>query len=70
MTEIQKICMLGDNNNNNNNDRPYFIDNILTIKILFTINSLKKTILSKHYLQFLSFKKIPLSFDWEKKSFH
>ena len=33
------------------------IDNILTIKILFTINSLKKTISSKHYLQFLSLKK-------------
>ena len=33
----------------------YFIDNILTIKILFTINSLlKKTISLKHYLQFLS----------------
>ena len=39
------------------------IDNILTIKILFTINSLwKKTISSKHYLQFLSLKKA-LSFD-------
>ena len=34
------------------------IDNVLTIKILFTINSLwKKTISSKHYLQFLSLKK-------------
>ena len=42
---------------------------MLTIKILFTINSLKKTIPSKHYLQFLSFKKKPLSFDW-KKSFN
>ena len=33
---------------------------MLTIKILFTINSLKKekkTISSKHYLQFLPFKK-------------
>ena len=30
---------------------------VLTIKILFSINSLKRTILSKHYLQFLSFKK-------------
>ena len=30
---------------------------MLTIKILFTINSLKKTILSKDYLQFLSLKK-------------
>ena len=30
---------------------------MLTIKILFAINSLKKTIPSKHYLQFLSFKK-------------
>ena len=31
---------------------------MLTIKILFTINSLKKkTIPSKHYLQFLSLKK-------------
>ena len=28
-----------------------------TIKILFTINSLKNTIPSKHYLQFLSIKK-------------
>ena len=28
---------------------------MLTIKILFTINSLKKTIPSKHYFQFLSF---------------
>ena len=35
---------------------------MLTIKILFTINSLKKTIPSKHYLQFLSLKKT-LSFD-------
>ena len=39
------------------------IDNILIIKTLFTINSLwKKTISSKHYLQFLSLKKT-LSFD-------
>ena len=30
---------------------------MLTIKILFTINSLKKTIPSKHYLQFLSLRK-------------
>ena len=30
---------------------------MLTIKILFTINWLKKTIPSEHYLQFLSFKK-------------
>ena len=30
---------------------------MLTIKILFTINSLKKSIPSKQYLQFLSFKK-------------
>ena len=30
---------------------------MLTIKILFTINSRKKTIPSKHHLQFLSFKK-------------
>ena len=51
-----------DNNNNNNNNNnnglykflkflyvTYFIDNILTIKILFTINSLlKQTISSKH----------------------
>ena len=37
---------------------------MLTIKILFTINSLlKKAISSKHYLQFLSFKKKTLSFD-------
>ena len=35
---------------------------MLTIEILFTINSLKKTILLKHYLQFRSFKK-------EKKKF-
>ena len=57
------------NNNSNNNNNglykflkflyvTYFIDNILTIKILFTINSpLKQTISSKHYLQFLSLKK-------------
>ena len=38
--------------------RTYFIDNNqLPIKILFTINSLIKTIPSKHYLQVLSFKK-------------
>ena len=30
---------------------------MLTIKILFTINSLKGTIPSKHYLQFLSLRK-------------
>ena len=30
---------------------------MLTIKILFIINSPKKTFPSKHYLQFLSFKK-------------
>ena len=36
---------------------------MLTIKILFTVNSLKKTIPSKHYLQFFSFKKITLNFD-------
>ena len=35
---------------------------MLTIKILFTINSLKKNIPSKRYLQLLSFKKT-LSFD-------
>ena len=36
----------------------YSIDNILTIKILFTIDSLKKkSISSKHYLQFFSLKK-------------
>lgn len=40
-----------------------FIDIILTIKILFTVNSLKKTIPSKHYVQFFSFKKITLNFD-------
>ena len=39
---------------------------MLTIKILFTINSLKKkTIPSKHYLQFLSLKKT-LGFGLEK----
>ena len=35
---------------------------MLTVNILFTINSLKKAIPSKHYLQFLSIKKT-LSFD-------
>ena len=40
---------------------------MLTIKILFTINSLKKkTIPSKHYLQFLSLKKKHLVLDWKK----
>ena len=39
---------------------------MLTIKILFTINSLKKTIPSKHYLQFLLIKKNPLNFDNKK----
>ena len=40
---------------------------MLTIKILFTINSLKKkTIPSKHYLQFLSLKKKTLGFRLEK----
>ena len=34
-----------------------FLITMLTIKIPFTINSLKKTIPSRHYLQFLSFKK-------------
>ena len=48
----------------------YFIDNIPTIKILFTINSLKKTISSKHYLQFLPFKKKHLpGFDYKKIHF-
>ena len=52
------------NNNNNNNNNNFFLNNekillttMLTIKILFTIDSLekqKKTIHSKHYLQFLS----------------
>ena len=43
---------------------------MLTIKILFTANSLlKKTILSKHHLQFLSFKKNP-QFWLEKNSFN
>ena len=41
---------------------------MLTIKILFTINSLKKTIPSKHYLQFLLIKKKTLNFD--KKKIH
>ena len=44
------IIIMGKIINNNNN----FIDNVLTIKILFIINSLlKKSISSKHYLQFL-----------------
>ena len=40
------MCEIKNSNyNNNNNNRKYFSDNILTIKILFTINSLlKKTI--------------------------
>ena len=43
---VHKVRNNNHNNNNNNNnnnvddDRTYFIDNILTIKILFTINSL------------------------------
>ena len=36
---------------------------MLSIKVLFTINSVKTTIPSKHHLQFLSFKKKTLSFD-------
>ena len=40
-----------------------------TIKILFPINALKKTIPSKHCLQFLSFKKETPSFE-RKKSFN
>ena len=36
---------------------------MLTIKILFTINSLKETIPSKHYLQFFSLRKKTISFD-------
>ena len=53
---------------------------MLTIKILFTINSLKKTIPSKHYLKFLSLRKKHSvlirknSFDYKKlfelKTFH
>ena len=38
-------------------DKKFLLTTMLTIKILFTINSLekkKKTIHSKHYLQFLS----------------
>ena len=47
------------NNNNNNNFtvQKVLLIIMLTIKILFTINSLKKTLPSKYYLQFLSFKK-------------
>ena len=40
-------------NNNSNND---FIT-MLSIKILFTINSVKNNYSVKHHLQFLSFKK-------------
>ena len=40
---------------------------MLAIKVLSTINSLKKTIPSRHYLLFLSFKrKKTLSFDKKK----
>ena len=45
------------NNNNNNNKEKILLTTMLTIKILITINSLekkKKTIHSKHYLQFPS----------------
>ena len=45
------------NNNNNNNNEKILLTTMLTIKILFTINSLEKkekTIHSKHCLQFLS----------------
>ena len=41
----------------NNNDEHVLLITMLTIKILSTINSLKKTIPSRHYLQFLSFKR-------------
>ena len=54
-------CNNNNNNNNNNfkntNNEHILLITMLTIKILFTINSLKKTVLSKHYLQFLSLKK-------------
>ena len=50
------------NNNNNNNNINIYISKIiillltmLTIRILFTINSLKNTTPSRHYLQFHSF---------------
>ena len=40
------------------NNEHILLITILTMKILFTINSVKKkTIPSRHYLQFLSFKK-------------
>ena len=56
------ICYYDNNNNhnnhnNNNNKEKILLTTMLTIKILITINSLekkKKTIHSKHYLQFPS----------------
>ena len=57
---IVNIILVYDDNNNFVNQLSEYIllITMLTIKILFTINSRKKkTISSKHYLQFLSFKK-------------
>ena len=61
---VNIILVYDDNNNFVNQLSEYILlITMLTIKILFTINSRKKkTISSKHYLQFLSFKKT-LSFD-------
>ena len=56
---VNIILVYDDNNNFVNQLSEYILlITMLTIKILFTINSRKKkTISSKHYLQFLSFKK-------------
>ena len=60
-TAFQSFILRDNNNNNDNNnflmEKKFLLTTMLTIKILFTINSLekkKKTIHSKHYLQFLS----------------
>ena len=50
MMQSTYLCV---NNSNSNND----CITMLSINILFTINSVRTTIPSKHHLQFLSFKK-------------
>ena len=51
------ICFDNNNNNKVNRNEHILLITMLTIKILFTINSLKKTILSKYYVRFLLSKK-------------
>ena len=52
------VLILNNNDNNSNNSTEHILlITMLTIKILSTINSLKKTIPSRHYLKFLSFKR-------------